>query len=96
MLYFIYLNDRFGNIDRVRLIFTDEGGLEVCGDGDRSAAALHLLHRDNCWYHRDPDGRSSHFRVRGPGSYHRDISWEIIPRELSELQVARHPRDDFR
>lgn len=59
------------------ILLPDEGRLEVRGDGDRSTAALHFLPGDDSGYHRDPDGRTSHLRVRGPGSYNRDLSWKI-------------------
>lgn len=61
----------------ILFIVPDEGRLEVRGDGDRPTAALHFLPGDDRGHHRDPDGRASHLRVRGPGSYNRDLPWEI-------------------
>lgn len=60
--------------------------MEVRGDGDRSTAALHFLPGDDRGYHRDPDGRTSHLRVRGPGSYNRDLPWKINSVQFRKLK----------
>ena len=56
----------------------DPGGLEVRGHGNRSASAVFVLYRYDSGHHRDPHGRSSHIRIRGPGQNHRNL-----PREVS-------------
>ena len=77
---------------------SDARGLEVRGDGDRSTAALHFLPRDVRRHHRDPHGRTSHLRVRGPGSYHRDLPWKVIPDKkcLPDQTACRRCCHNFR
>lgn len=55
----------FGNFFRIHFIspnstFTDQGGLEICRNGDRSSSADHFLPRHDSRDDRHPDGRSTH------------------------------------
>lgn len=65
-------------------LFSDTRGLEVCGDGGRSASTVRVLRCYNSRDDRDPDGRAPHFRIRRPGRNYR-----ALPRQIDKFTGNR-------